>query len=200
MSKVRKSNKVTAEWFVPFLPVEDRVYSEMFLKEWTEYGMREDCHSIDFETRLEYLLTIAGARHTEHNGRVAASIFAWMGTPVGLSYIELLAEKLSRNKDTRGWITNDILALQSWSEYSSRTDRFGYRLGYKLQRMLNKVDFDKNVSKDLTHDELSIAQIIFVYISNYEGLQFLLRTLRKINEDKEKKKEERLKDAKLNTK
>ncbi len=197
MTKVRKSNKVTNEWFIPFLPVEDRVYSEMFLKEWTEYGMREDSHSINIETRLEYLLTIAGARHTEHNGRVAASIFAWMGTNVGLSYIEILAEKLQRNKDTRGFITNDILALHSWSEYSSRTDRFGYRLGYKLQIILDKVDYDKKVAKDLTYDELKIAQFIFVYISNYEGLQFLLRTLKKINEDKEKKKEERLKGAQL---
>lgn len=198
MVKVRKTNKVTAGWFVPFLPIEDRVYSDMFLKEWVEYGMREDSHSIDFETRLEYMLTRSGARHTEHNGRVIASMFAWMGTNVGLSYIEVLAEKLHRNKDTRGSITNDVLVLHSWNEYSSRTDRFGYRLGYKLQVILDKVDYEKNTAKDLTYDELKIAQFIFLYISNYEGLQFLLRTLKKINEDKEKKKTERLKDAKLN--
>lgn len=189
MTKAVKSNgRVTTEWFVPFLPIEDRMYSVMFLKEWTKYGMREDHHNIDFETRLEYLLTKADAALTEHNGRVAASVFAWMGTDVGLSYIEVLADRLYQNKNTRGSLTNDILAIHFWSEYSSRTDQFGYRFGFNLQRMLNKLGSDGIPAEKLTHDELSIAQTIFVYISNHEGLQFLLRILKKVNEDKEYKR------------
>jgi hypothetical protein len=177
---------------VPFLPVEDRIYSDLFLKEWTEYALRQDYHGIDFETRIEYLFTRAGVKHTKNNGRVAASIFAWMGTSVGLSHIEILADKFYKNKNNRGSVTNDILALHFWSEYSSRTDRHGFRLGYKLQELLNKVDSDASSFKKINYDELSLAQAIFVYISNYEGLEFLMRTLKKINEDKEDKKEKLL--------
>lgn len=173
-----EDSSVNEGWFIPFLPIEDRVYSEMFLVEWLKFGSYQGEFDHQWRSRLEYLLDTATCPREEHYGRVTASIFAWFGSNVGRSEMFPLIERLQKSKNPSfGEKSNKVVALNSWNQFNSRTPGGQIVLGNLLKSILLK---DK--LEDLTYFELNLAQTIFIYLSESEGLRFLLKVKSMVEE------------------
>jgi hypothetical protein len=119
----------------------------------------------------------------EASARVVASMFSWFGTNNGLSFLQDLLKKLYQKEKPFGTSSggNIKTTLAEWSYYSSRTAIGGYYLGYQLHNIL------AISSRRITFDELSAAQRVIVFISKDEGLQFILRVLKKIESEEKRK-------------
>lgn len=171
---------VNINWFIPFNPIEDRIYSEMFLISWLEYGSYLDHFSMGWSTRLEVILQSSLCPVDEYHGRVAAAIFAWLGTNVGLSHVRIYAEK-ARSYKKPFFNSRNNIGLDLWNEVLCVDQHGGFVLGYRLAKLI-----DKKSLSTLTYHEMSLAQNILLYIFNEEGFKFLEQVLQKIERHQNK--------------
>lgn len=186
---VPRSRRVNLQWFLPLLPVEDRLNAELFLNEWLIFGTYQNDFGYGWQSRIENLLG-AEDEQNEASARVVASMFSWFGMNNGFSFLQELLKKLDPKEKPFGTFSDDNTkkALAEWAQYSSRTSIGGYyHLEYQLYNILGISD------RRLTFYEMSAAHRVIVFISHGEGLEFLLKVLDKIAA-REKAKSDKMRD------
>ncbi len=179
--------RVNIIWFLPFTPVEDRWRAQIFVNEWLVFGSHQNDFGCGWQARVQHLIG-DGQLENEVGARIVASMFRWFGTNIGFSFIEELVKELdlSREQNIPFSRENTRTALAKWWCYVSCTPSGNYHLGYLLTKILGVQ------GRFCTFDELNMAQRVIIFISKDEGLQFLLKVLKKI-ESQEKSQAAKLK-------